>query len=166
MVETQSAPEGFSLSGHKTHKLQESDMTKAPIFEINDSDGKPFKMEDHFPMVLYFYPKDSTSGCTTEAKEFTALIPEFQKLGYDVVGVSRDSEKSHQNFICRYTLAITLLSDPEEKACKAYDVSRGSLIADSFAFLKNQTVLKKPLGFCLGGVWIRAETVRERRSEK
>ena len=54
MVETQSAPEGFSLSGHKTHKLQESDMTKAPIFEINDSDGKPFKMEDHFPMVLYF----------------------------------------------------------------------------------------------------------------
>ena len=68
------------------------------------------------------YPKDSTSGCTTEAKEFTALIPEFQKLGYDVVGVSRDSEKSHQNFICRYTLAITLLSDPEEKACKAYDV--------------------------------------------
>lgn len=122
MVETQSAPEGFSLSGHKTHKLQESDMTKAPIFEINDSDGKPFKMEDHFPMVLYFYPKDSTSGCTTEAKEFTALIPEFQKLGYDVVGVSRDSEKSHQNFICRYTLAITLLSDPEEKACKAYDV--------------------------------------------
>ena len=97
-------------------------MTKAPIFEINDSDGKPFKMEDHLPMVLYFYPKDSTSGCTTEAKEFTALIPEFQKLGYDVVGVSRDSEKSHQNFICRYTLAITLLSDPEEKACKAYDV--------------------------------------------
>ena len=94
MVETQSAPEGFSLSGHKTHKLQESDMTKAPIFEINDSDGKPFKMEDHFPMVLYFYPKDSTSGCTTEAKEFTALIPEFQKLGYDVVGVSRDSERA------------------------------------------------------------------------
>lgn len=70
----------------------------------------------------FHYPKDSTSGCTTEAKEFTALIPEFQKLGYDVVGVSRDSEKSHQNFICRYTLAITLLSDPEEKACKAYDV--------------------------------------------
>jgi peroxiredoxin Q/BCP len=70
----------------------------------------------------FHYPKDSTSGCTTEAKEFTALIPEFQKLGYDVAGVSRDSEKSHQNFICRYTLAITLLSDPEEKACKAYDV--------------------------------------------
>ena len=72
--------------------------------------------------IASYDPKDSTSGCTTEAKEFTALIPEFQKLGYDVVGVSRDSEKSHQNFICRYTLAITLLSDPEEKACKAYDV--------------------------------------------
>lgn len=58
MIETQSAPEGSSLSEHKTHKLQESDMTKAPIFEINDSDGKPFKMEDHFPMVLYFSPSD------------------------------------------------------------------------------------------------------------
>ena len=52
MVETQSAPEGFSLSGHKTHKLQESDMTKAPIFEINDSDGKPFNRLKIIPMNL------------------------------------------------------------------------------------------------------------------
>ena len=94
----------------------------AEDFEIRDSDGNPFRLKEHLPLVLYFYPKDSTSGCTTEAKEFTALLPEFEKLGYGIAGVSRDTEESHRKFICRQSIGITLLSDPEEKACRAFDV--------------------------------------------
>ncbi|MCG5029982.1 peroxiredoxin [Mesosutterella sp. OilRF-GAM-744-9] len=97
-------------------------MTENTNFTLPDSDGAEFKASEHLPLVLYFYPKDSTSGCTTEAREFTELAGEFRKLGYTVAGVSRDSQKSHQNFICRYGLGITLLSDPEEKVCRQFDV--------------------------------------------
>jgi len=69
--------------------------------------------------VLYVYPKDNTPGCTTEAKEFTELLPEFEKIGFQVVGVSKDSVKSHQRFKEKHGLKIKLLSDPNVELIKA-----------------------------------------------
>jgi len=73
-------------------------------------------------MVLYFYPKDSTPGCTTEGLEFNALLPEFGKLGAEVLGVSRDSVKSHDNFCARQGFQFPLVSDADEALCRAFDV--------------------------------------------
>ncbi|WP_297070504.1 peroxiredoxin [Thermococcus sp.] len=69
--------------------------------------------------VLYFYPKDNTPGCTTEAKEFTELFDEFNRLGVQVMGVSRDSPRSHQRFKERHALKVRLLSDPDARLHKA-----------------------------------------------
>ena len=73
-------------------------------------------------LVLYFYPKDSTPGCTTEGLDFNALLPEFAKLGADVLGVSRDSVKSHDNFCTRQGFQFPLVSDADEALCRAFDV--------------------------------------------
>lgn len=75
-------------------------------------------------LVLYFYPKDSTPGCTTEGIDFNALLPKFKKLGATVLGVSRDSLKSHQNFCAKQGFKFELASDPDETLCKAFDVIR------------------------------------------
>lgn len=74
------------------------------------------------PFVVYFYPKDNTPGCTTEAQQFRDLYPQFQALGVDVFGISRDSVKSHENFKAKYELPFELISDQEEKACEAFNV--------------------------------------------
>lgn len=97
-------------------------MNKNMLFTLPDTDGNTFQASEHLPLVVYFYPKDSTPGCTTEAQEFSALLPEFQQLGYTVVGISRDSQKSHHNFVCKYGLQITLLSDADETVCRQFDV--------------------------------------------
>ena len=73
-------------------------------------------------LVLYFYPKDSTPGCTTEGLDFNALLPQFRKLGATVLGVSRDSVKSHDNFCSKQGFAFSLVSDADEALCKAFDV--------------------------------------------
>jgi peroxiredoxin Q/BCP len=73
-------------------------------------------------LVLYFYPKDSTPGCTTEGLDFNALLPKFKKLGASVLGVSRDSVKSHDNFCAKQGFKFPLISDADEKLCKAFDV--------------------------------------------
>lgn len=73
-------------------------------------------------IVVYFYPKDSTPGCTTEAKDFRDLQPEFSRRHAQVIGVSRDSVKSHGNFAARQELPFSLISDPEETWCQAFDV--------------------------------------------
>ncbi|PKG36341.1 peroxiredoxin [Psychrobacter sp. Sarcosine-3u-12] len=73
-------------------------------------------------LILYFYPKDNTPGCTTQATEFTAHLSEFDGLGYDIVGVSRDSVESHEKFIAKYDLQIPLISDNDEKLCQYFDV--------------------------------------------
>ena len=73
-------------------------------------------------LVLYFYPKDSTPGCTTEGQDFNALLPRFAALGADVLGVSRDSVKSHDNFCARQGFAFPLVSDGDEALCRAFDV--------------------------------------------
>lgn len=75
-------------------------------------------------LVLYFYPKDHTPGCTTESRDFTALLPQFEAAGARILGVSRDSVKTHQNFIARQELGFPLVSDADEALCNAFGVIR------------------------------------------
>ncbi|HEX6605199.1 MAG TPA: peroxiredoxin [Sphingomicrobium sp.] len=92
--------------------LSEGD--KAPAITIAASDGSAIDLaRPGQPLVLYFYPKDDTSGCTREAQDFTALASEFAKAGVKVVGVSRDPMKSHEKFIGKYDLAVPLASDED-----------------------------------------------------
>jgi peroxiredoxin Q/BCP len=88
------------------------------------SDDKSYSLRDFngTKVVLYFYPKDNTSGCTLEAKDFTQLQEEFLQKGFKIIGVSRDSVKSHKNFISKQELNLLLLSDQDEELVKAFDV--------------------------------------------
>jgi len=88
------------------------------------SGGETAKLGDYAGqwLVLYFYPKDSTPGCTTEGLDFNALLPKFRKLGATVLGVSRDSLKSHQNFCTKQGFRFDLVSDADEALCRAFDV--------------------------------------------
>ena len=96
----------------------------APDFELPSTGGKNFRLSGAKgkSLVLYFYPKDNTPGCTTEGQRFRDLHPEFEKLGCAVYGVSRDSVKSHENFKSKMGFPFELLSDAEEKASKLFDV--------------------------------------------
>jgi peroxiredoxin Q/BCP len=96
----------------------------APEFELPATGGKTFRLSraQGAPLVLYFYPKDDTPGCTTEGQNFRDLYPEFQKLGCNIYGASRDSIKSHERFKAKMRFPFELLSDAEEKACKLYGV--------------------------------------------
>ena len=95
---------------------------KAPSFSLNDQDGDKIKLNDLAGqwVVLYFYPRDDTPGCTIEARDFTANFRAFQKLGAIVYGCSPDSVESHQKFIRKYKLKIGLLSDPNHKTMQKY----------------------------------------------
>ncbi|WP_141453366.1 peroxiredoxin [Pseudoxanthomonas sp. z9] len=88
------------------------------------SGGETATLADHAGqwLVLYFYPKDSTPGCTTEGLDFNALLPKFKKLNAGVLGVSRDSVKSHDNFCTKQGFRFPLVSDADEKLCQAFDV--------------------------------------------
>jgi peroxiredoxin Q/BCP len=96
----------------------------APNFSAINQDGNQVNLSDFSAqwLVLYFYPKDDTPGCTTEAKDFTELSPEFSKLGAKIIGVSTDSVKSHCKFISKHNLSITLLSDPEHQLAETYGI--------------------------------------------
>ena len=94
---------------------------RAPAMTVTASDGGNLNLASPGqPLVLYFYPKDDTSGCTREAQDFTALAPEFAKAGVKVVGVSRDSMKSHGKFIGKYGLAVPLVSDEDGRISDAF----------------------------------------------
>lgn len=97
---------------------------KAPEFTLNDKDGKAVSLSDFRgkTLVLYFYPKDNTSGCSKQAAAFAALNAKLEALGAVVVGVSRDSEASHVKFAEKYSLPFTLLSDPDRMVHEAYGV--------------------------------------------
>lgn len=97
---------------------------KAPEFKLKDKDGNNVSLSDFAgkKVVLYFYPKDNTSGCTKQACAFAGLYGEFQKKGVQVIGVSKDSVESHTKFAEKHKLPFILLSDPELTAIKAYDV--------------------------------------------
>ena len=94
---------------------------KAPDITVTASDGTSINLASPGqPLVLYFYPKDDTSGCTREAQDFTARAPEFAKAGVKVVGVSRDPMKSHEKFIGKYSLAVPLVSDEDGSISNAF----------------------------------------------
>ena len=95
-----------------------------PHFELPATGGKTFRSNETSDriVVLYFYPKDNTPGCTTEGQQFRDLHSEFQKHGAEVYGISRDSLKSHENFKAKMGFPFELLSDAEETACKLFDV--------------------------------------------
>ena len=97
---------------------------KAPEFTLQDKDGNEVSLADFLgkKVVVYFYPRDNTSGCTKQACAFAGAYKEFEKLGAVVIGISKDSVKSHKNFAAKYELPFILLSDPELKAIQAYDV--------------------------------------------
>ncbi len=91
-------------------------------FTLPATDDAVFVSDQHLPLVLYFYPKDSTPGCTNQALDFQARLAEFQAAGYTVVGISRDSLKSHANFRAKQGLTFPLLSDADETVCRQFDV--------------------------------------------
>lgn len=96
----------------------------APDFELLDQDGKPHKLSDYRgkAVVLYFYPKDNTPGCTKQACSFRDSFAEYRQKGIVVLGVSKDSPKSHSNFQEKFALPVTLLADTETEVAQAYGV--------------------------------------------
>ena len=117
----------------------------APAFTLKDQDGekvalKDFKGQD---VIVYFYPRDDTPGCTKQAQGFRDLIKKIQKRGAVVLGVSPDSAESHQKFIAKYKLPFTLLSDPDKKVMTKYG-----------AFGEKMMYGKKTTGVIRSTVWI------------
>ena len=98
--------------------------TPAPTFSAADQAGKPVVLADlrGQPVVLYFYPKDDTAGCTKEAQGFSDNLKKFERLGVNLVGVSKDGVASHDRFKAKYKLKLTLASDAELEAAQAYGV--------------------------------------------
>jgi len=96
----------------------------APDFTLNDKDGNPVSLSDFRgkKVVLYFYPKDNTPGCTRQACAFAGAYEEFRNRNVEVIGVSRDSAASHIRFAEKYNLPFVLLTDPERQAIEAYGV--------------------------------------------
>jgi peroxiredoxin Q/BCP len=94
---------------------------KAPAIDVTATDGSTISLASPGqPFVLYFYPKDDTSGCTREAQDFTALAPDFAKVGVKIIGISRDAMKSHEKFIGKYDLAVPLASDEDGRISSAF----------------------------------------------
>jgi len=100
------------------------DGKKAPDFALPDADGDTVNLASlkGRPVVVYFYPKDDTSGCTAEAKGFTCLAADFTRAGAEVLGISPDDPASHRKFQEKYDLGVRLLADEERKAAEAYGV--------------------------------------------
>ncbi len=105
----------INLEGKKCPKFKAEATSNKTI--SNDS----FKNQN---FIIYFYPKDSTPGCTTEGQEFRDNYKKFKKLNTEILGVSRESIKSHENFKSKENFQFELLSDPDEKVCKAFDVMK------------------------------------------
>lgn len=97
---------------------------KAPLFTAKDQDGNQVSLSDYKgkKVVLYFYPKDNTPGCTAQACSLRDGKKELEKMGFVIVGVSPDGEKSHQNFIAKHSINFTLISDPDKTVSKAYGI--------------------------------------------
>lgn len=118
---------------------------KAPAFELPDQSGKSVSLRDltaRGNVVLYFYPKDMTPGCTTEACSFRDNIGELRALGAEVVGISADSSGSHQKFIEKHSLNFPLLSDAGNTVCKAYGVyKKKSLYGREFMGIERTTFI-------------------------
>jgi peroxiredoxin Q/BCP len=96
--------------------------SKAPAFTLDRDGGGKVALKDYAgkALVLYFYPKDDTTGCTNEAKDFSAAAPAFKKAGAAILGISKDTVKAHDKFVAKYDLKVPLASDPEGAVVEAY----------------------------------------------
>lgn len=121
----------------------------APAFTLTDRDGKKHALKDLKGqwVVLYFYPKDDTSGCTKEACQFRDMLPDFDTREAVVLGVSPDDEKSHGKFVDKYELNFTLLADPDKKVCEKYGVwQEKSMYGRKYMGVVRTTYLIDPKG--------------------
>ena len=121
----------------------------APDFSLNDQEGKNHSLSDYRGnwVILYFYPKDMTPGCTTEACGFRDDFPNFQNMGAVIIGVSKDSTNRHKKFADKYQLPFLLLSDESGDVCEKYDVWKTkSLYGKTFMGIVRSTYLIDPAG--------------------
>ena len=125
------------------------DKKSAPDFKIPSSNNSEFQLKknkDQF-IVIYFYPKDNTTGCANEAKDFAKLYEEFKKLNCEIVGISKDSIESHKKFINKFKIPFQLLSDEKMIALKKYGAwGEKSMYGKKFMGIKRTTVLINPKG--------------------
>lgn len=127
----------------------------APLFSLKSDEGTKIDLADlkGKNVVLYFYPKDDTPGCTIEAQDFTKKIAEFEKLNCVVLGVSKDGVTSHCRFVEKYNLAFNLLADESGEACKAYDVlKQKSMFGKKYLGIDRTTFLIDRLGK-IANIW-------------
>lgn len=125
------------------------DKKSAPDFKIPSSNNSEFQLKknkDQF-IVIYFYPKDNTQGCTNEAKDFAKLYKEFKKLNCEIAGISKDSIESHKKFINKFKIPFQLLSDEKMIPLKKYGAwGEKSMYGKKFMGIKRTTVLINPKG--------------------
>ncbi|MFC2603660.1 MAG: thioredoxin-dependent thiol peroxidase [Treponema sp.] len=126
--------------------------TKAPDFTLPDQNGTMHSLSEFKgkKVILYFYPKDNTSGCTKQACAFGELYPQFTEKGATVIGISKDSVASHKKFESNYSLPFTLLSDTELTAIKAYDVwKEKTMYGKKYMGIERSTYLIDENGFII-----------------
>ena len=121
----------------------------APNFKIPSSNNKEFELKKNKNkfLVIYFYPRDNTPGCTNEAKDFSKLYKEFKKLNCDIFGISKDSVDSHKKFISKFKIPFQLLSDEKIVVLKKYGAwGEKSMYGKKFMGIKRTTILINPKG--------------------
>jgi thioredoxin-dependent peroxiredoxin len=122
---------------------------KAPSFKLPSSNNKNFEINKNLDpyLVIYFYPRDNTPGCTNEAKDFSKLYKEFKKLNCEIVGISKDTIESHRKFISKFKIPFQLLSDEKIIVLKKYGAwGEKSMYGKKFMGIKRTTVLINPKG--------------------
>ena len=123
--------------------------SKAPIFNLPSSNNQNFEINKNLNqyLVIYFYPRDNTPGCTSEAKDFSKLYKEFKKLDCEVIGISKDNIESHKKFIDKFKIPFQLLSDEKIVTLKKYGAwGEKSMYGKKFMGIKRTTVLINPKG--------------------
>ena len=123
--------------------------TKAPNFNLNSTNGNSYSLRDSIGsyVILYFYPKDDTPGCTIETNDFNKLLTKFKKLNCEVYGISKDNIKSHNKFKNKYKIKFDLLADDEIKIVKSYKVwAKKKFMGREFIGVVRSTFLIDPKG--------------------
>ncbi|MGL5956075.1 MAG: thioredoxin-dependent thiol peroxidase [Brevinema sp.] len=122
---------------------------KAPLFELPDISGNTVSLNDYQGkwVIIYFYPKDNTPGCTLQAVDFSTLYDEFQALGVDIIGINADTIASHQSFCKKHNLKIKLLSDPQKTMLSEYKVwGEKQFMGQKYEGLTRSTFIIDPNG--------------------